>query len=358
MKRIYKYLSLVAAKLVGRRHPRDVDLPGMKELLNAFISRSDSAITSRPDFNPISESIEAVSDSIEFGGTDSTDDHLNSSFGLYGGENIVFLSTFGQFDEEGASLTSRYGTGTASATSGSSTVIGTNTEWNSNVWPGCIVEFDSSGVKYKIKSVNSDTSITLTRTSLATYTDVSYSISKIHQPDHADYKFNVQAYTSGIIYSSPTIESPVNEKGICGPFYTNITTSTIDYASTEGAFTAGDDCPQEPTGPRSIALGPVGLVKNGMRLVATDSGVEIHKTTDFSDPTSWSATAASPADFTLPSVNERLEIQYLYDGSTYYYVVGGTQTSTGAMAVAITSDSERTGLLGRISLGQMARSQV
>ena len=40
-----------------------------------------------------------------------------------------------------------------------------------------------------------------------------------HNPFIADYKLNIQAYTSGLIYCGPTNRDNINEEDICGPFY-------------------------------------------------------------------------------------------------------------------------------------------
>ena len=339
MKKLYKYISLVGSKLVGRRHPRDIDPPGMKELLNAFVSKSDSAITARPDFNIISEDLEAVSDGMEFATSDSSDDCLNTAVGLYGSENLVFLSTFGQFDENGNPLTSFEGSGTASIVLNSKGVTGVGTSWNSSVWPGCVIEFENNGTKYKIDAVNSDTGLTLTKAAVETLTTTSYVISRIHQPDHADYKFNVQPYTSGAIYSCPSITVPINEKKICGPFYAGITSSTTsENIATVGASTALEDMDGRSLGPRTIATSG-GF---GMRVVLDEDETKVMTTADVTDPTSWVEVAAYPTDFKISdgaeSSDSICDIHRLYDGSNHVYVVGGTQVSTSKYAIAYTND--------------------
>ena len=116
-----------------------------------------------------------------------------------------------------------------SITSGDASVVGSGTSWVQNAWPGCLIEFDGSGVYYKIAEVNSDTGIVLTDIlSGLTLTDVSYSIYKTHQHDHANYKLNLQPFTTGMIYSCPTITMPVDAKKICGPFYASVVETQTD----------------------------------------------------------------------------------------------------------------------------------
>jgi len=227
-KRLYKYFPLVSAKLVGRRHPRDIELPSMKELENAFVSRSDGAITARPDFNMISENITAISNDITFAESDDSSDYLNSAFGIYGSDSLVWLSRFIPLSGSSVIACGTYEEGTASVSINSSDVTGSGTEWFKKVWSGCLIEFDDNGDYYLIKSVNTNTSITLTANVDVAHSGVSYKIYKNHQPRHADYKINLQPFTSGMIYSCPTLSVPVNEQYICGPFYASTTSTSTD----------------------------------------------------------------------------------------------------------------------------------
>jgi hypothetical protein len=43
-----------------------------------------------------------------------------------------------------------------------------------------------------------------------------------HNPFNADYKLNIQAYTSGLIYCAPSIRDNLNEEDISGPFYADL----------------------------------------------------------------------------------------------------------------------------------------
>ena len=227
-KKQYKYLPLVGAKLVGRRHDRDVDLPGMKELNNAFVSKSDSAITARPDFNPVSEDVLALSDNIQFGDDDNQDDYLNSAVGIYGSDEIVHLSKFAPVTLTAgvsAIACTSYTTGTVNVTINTTTVNGVSTEWTKECWTGCLIKFGTNDDIYIVDSVTSDTSLTVTKAIDVAHVGASYIIYKTHQPNHADYKLNIQPFTSGIVYSCPTITLPVEKREVCGPFYAS-TTST------------------------------------------------------------------------------------------------------------------------------------
>ena len=73
---------------------------------------------------------------------------------------------------------------------------------------------DGDGSYYRVDTVDTDTSLTVTENLIADYSADSYVITKTHSPDHAAYKLNIQPFTSGIIYSNPTITMPVDSKKI------------------------------------------------------------------------------------------------------------------------------------------------
>ena len=56
----YKYIPLETATLIQRKHPRDIEPPGMTLLSDLYISRSDKNISLRPDLDVTSESVFAL----------------------------------------------------------------------------------------------------------------------------------------------------------------------------------------------------------------------------------------------------------------------------------------------------------
>ena len=243
MKKLYKYISLVGSKLVGRRHPRDIDPPGMKELKNAFVSKSDSAITARPDFNVIEEDLPAFSDNFVWADEDNQDDYLNSAAGIYGLEDVVLFSKLAPIridDVDGEVITCKtYTTGTISGGAAQKTITGSGTSWKQEIWPGCFFHFaaDSPAKYYKVATVVSNTECTVTANLEKTYAaETTYIAYKTHQPDHANYKLNIQPFSSGTIYSCPTIDNPIVPENICGPFHASTMSS-----STSSDFTLYQD---------------------------------------------------------------------------------------------------------------------
>lgn len=331
-KRLYKYLSLVGAKLVGRRHPRDVDLPGLKELKNAFVSKSDSAITCRPDFDPISEDLPAFSDKFVWNTNDNQDDYLNSATGMYGSDNLILMSKIAPISYDGSTSSiacSKYSTGTVTGANGQKTITGSGTEWNESAWPGCFIEIDGDGKYYKIDAVNSNTSLTVTEdlASSSSYSADSYNIFRTHQTDFADYKLNLQSFTSGMIYSSPTISLPLNSNKICGPFYA----STMEITTETGWAEFEDDDVEVNALISATAASYMEQVAtdgtNWMCIPGKLSGSVVLCKSD--NPTSDWESVALPVDFT--------PYGSVFCYNSRFYIVG-EQTSTGNAAYAYTTD--------------------
>jgi len=327
--KLYQYISLVAAKLVGRRHNRDVDPPGLKELKNAFVSKSDSAITARPDFNPITEDILAVSSIVDFGTADD-DDYLNSAAGMYGTDDLIWLTKMAPVTWDGTAssmASSAYQIATASITSGSTTLTATDSEWITNAWPGCLVEIDDPGTLkyYVVGSVNSDTEIELTEEfAEATKSGVNCNIYKVHQPAHADYKLNIQPYTSGIIYSCPTITMPVNARGICGPFYASVVETSTDqvWVDVLDDDVVVDDIAESPHTAKIATDGT-----NWMAITHVDGDDQISIS---SDPTDDWEVVSGPSDFDIYG-------QIMAYGSRFY-IAGRCRSPANRPGYAYTDD--------------------
>ena len=317
----YKYVPLSNAKLVGRRHPRDIPLPGLNELENAFVSRSDNAITMRPDFNKVNEDLLAVSSSFA---TTAPNDYLNSASGMYGTSDLIWWSSLSPVTWDGTEsqiACSSYTTGTASISSGSKNLTGSGSEWIKNVWPGCWVKLGTE--YYKIDEVNSDTACVLSEDATQAYSSVSYTIYRPHQPDFADYKLNLQPFTSGMIYSSPTITMPIDAKKICGPFYASVVESQTDEV-----FVSFQDDDVEIDGYGAYDVVSDNIATDGTNWMClpgelSSTGVICKSTDPDSD---WSS-VTPPSNFT-PHGN-------IYHYNSKFYMPG-LDTSSNKMAYAVT----------------------
>lgn len=236
----YKYIPLVGANLISRRHNRDVAPPGMRKLDNIFVSKSDNAITLRPNLNKTNENILAISDNIVFGGTDNQDDYLNSVHGLWGSDGVCWFTRFIPYGPVSGTLalaSDTYTTGTVSGSAGSTQITGSGTSWLQNAWRGALIQFNGDGKYYIISGIGSDTLLTLTAPLEDSYSGDTYAIYYNHSPLRGTYRHNVQTYTSGLIYCSPDIVPPISAEDICGPFYAPIDESSWGYS---GDFYSSD----------------------------------------------------------------------------------------------------------------------
>ena len=330
--KLYKYITLVAAKLVGRRHPKDIQPPGMKELLNAFISRSDSAITCRPDFDPISESLLSVRPTFEWASLE--DDYLNSAAGLYGTTDNVWFSRLSPITWDGTSSSiacSTYSTGTVTASSGQKTITGSGTAWRQNVWVGCFISLSGSGAEkyYQIDGINSDTEITVTDDLTDAESGAAYNIYRPHQLDFANYKLNIQPFTTGIIYSCPSLGMPIDSKKICGPFYASVVETSVDDVFVE---LTDDDVNVDDELQTSNATMSQNVATDGTNwmCVAGENGGDeiICKSTDPSDD--WEAVS-------LPNGGDFSSSGFIVSYNGYFYLAG-KNTSTNKAAYAVTTN--------------------
>jgi len=332
VKKLYKYLSLAAAKLVGRRHERDVAPPGLRELKNAFVSRSDSAITCRPDFDPISESLLSVRPTFEWASPE--DDYLNSVAGLYGTSDNVWFSRLSPITWDGSSSSiacSTYSTGTVTASSGQKTITGSGTTWRQNVWVGCFIALTGSGSTkyYQIDSIVSDTELTVTDNLTDAESGASYSIYRTHQLDFANYKLNIQPFTTGVIYSCPSVTMPIDAKKICGPFYASVVETSVDDVFVE---LTDDDVNVDDTlqAADSTMVHNVATDGTNWMCVAGESGGTeiICKSTDPSSD--WTSVS-------LPNGGNFESSGFIASYNGYFYLAG-KNTSTGKAAYAVTTN--------------------
>lgn len=355
MKRLYKYLSLVGAKLVGRRHPKDVDIPGLKELKNAFISKSDSAITCRPDFDPVSESILSRYDRIQLDDeNDDTSEFLNSAFGMYGYQSLAYIgkylpvvynSTTGQGSVIARTYSMTDVTATNSADSPYVVFAGNGTkDAVKRVWPGMIFAYsDDYGTEaYKVKRVISDEKVEMTTDIESAHSSKPFFFIENHQPDFTDYKINQQPFTSGAIYSCPTIEEPVQADKICGPFYGQATEATITVTESVGDAESLGDAAFDDLGTHLVCrIGDDWF----MSLYGEDQPGWVIATTDTpEDHDSWTLLNNNPyevADFAAALGYNIFQV-YDTDESDYVLVVCGTKISTGEVALLVTADKGAT----------------
>ena len=88
---------------------------------------------------------------------------------------------------------------------------------------------DDSFSYYIIDHIVDDTSFSVYGNVETTFSNAPVTFYYNHNPFNSGYKLNIQAYTSGLLYNSPTINDNRNEEDICGPFYVPISKSDWGY---------------------------------------------------------------------------------------------------------------------------------
>jgi len=230
----HAYFPLTGATMVMRRHDRELTPPNLKVIENALISRSDEAITLRPDLYQIEEDVLAEGRRVKYGINDEPDDYLNSAHGLWGSDSATFFTRFSAMtaDSTGSTLIhSEYGTGTVSNSASSKTLTGSGTSWLQNVWSGCYMHIASEGKYYLVDSVDSNTQITTTAPIQDAHSGSTYTIYQNHCALNTNRRLNIQSYSSGLVYNAPPNTNVVDASRAHGPL-----SSLISETSEAGSW--------------------------------------------------------------------------------------------------------------------------
>lgn len=255
----YTYIPLTNATLVQRKFDRDVIPPGMVVLKNYITSRSDNIPTLRPDIKDDSSiELKAYRTLLADGSLSATDEYLNSAFGLYGNDNLIFLTsrfpidnstdvTLGQYSGiEYSTVISKIidsGTATAAVTDGSPYLVNSDSSQinlNTKAWYGACVKFDSDTSYFPIRLVTDKSNLVLEAPVDFTDGTAAFSIVQSHCPANAGYKFHTELFLGNSIYNTPIFDAPFSTQRMSGPFAGNIT-ENVEYIAYEGEFNLFSD---------------------------------------------------------------------------------------------------------------------
>ena len=147
----HTYVALDNATIVARRHQREVDPPGMVDIINFIPARSDASLTLRPDLWYTKETIYAISSVISLPESNTLRDALNAATGLYGSEQVTFFTTFVPYgNDNGTSrvLSGTHSDGAVSGAAGQSEVSGVGTKFLEKAYRGAIMRVDPVGTNF------------------------------------------------------------------------------------------------------------------------------------------------------------------------------------------------------------------
>jgi len=221
-KKKHKQIPLTGATKILRAHSTQIEPPGMLEMKNVFISRSDNAIGVRSDWEPAYEGMFSFSSLVQ--GTD-TEDYLNAAFYVNRAGHTIWFGRLCPFVWDGSTfglLSTIYNDGTITTNGSEKTVEGIGTLWHQMVWPGCFIRERGEGNDlYTVKEVVSDVRIN-TFTALPALTDAEYEILRVHPRYRAEWPIRLEALGGYLVYGVADMNQPIDEKYLSGPWFSNI----------------------------------------------------------------------------------------------------------------------------------------
>ena len=221
-KKKHKPIPLSGATKILRAHSTQIDPPGLLELENLFVSRSDNAITLRSDWEAAYAGMFSYGSLIQGG---DQEDYLNSAFYVTRAGHTIWLGRWAPFTwnaGEFGQLFTLYETGTITTDGVKKEAIGTGTSWHQKVWPGCLIRFKGDGNSlYAIEDVTNNTRI-LTNAIMPVASAVEYEIFRVHPAARAVWPMRLAALGGYLIYGTVDMSQPITEKEISGPFFANI----------------------------------------------------------------------------------------------------------------------------------------
>lgn len=219
-KKRHKAMQLANATKVMRAHSTDIDPPGLVEFENAFQSRSDNAITLRSDWEAAFAGMQSLSDALQ---GDDQEDYLNAAFHVSRAGYTIYFGRWAPFTwaEEAGDLFTLYDTGAIGVDGLRTEVIGTDTEWLQQVWPGCLIKSkdDPDGKLYSVTYVTSDTRLL---TDEPMQFSGEYEIYRVHPSNRGEWPIKFESLGGYLIYGSVDITQPIESRFISGPFFSNI----------------------------------------------------------------------------------------------------------------------------------------
>jgi hypothetical protein len=249
----YIYVPFENVTLVQRKHDREIVPPGMVSLTNFISSKSDGVPTIRPDIKDYtSVNLEAFRTVLGDGSLDSTDEFLNSAFGLYGTENIIYITsrfpidnstdiTIGTYSgvEYSTVISKIVDSGTATAAFDNDSKIVTISDssqinMNQKSWRGACIVVDGDDTYWPIQTVVDKSTVVLECPSDFSNATAAFSVVQSHCPENDAYKFHTELFLSNSIYNTPIFDIPFSIHRMSGPFIgtISVTTDYIDYTAT------------------------------------------------------------------------------------------------------------------------------
>lgn len=221
-KKKHKEIPLAGATKILRAHSTQIEPPGLLELGNLFISRSDQAISLRSDWEPTEEGMYSFGDLIQHS---DTEDYVNAAFYVNRAGHTIWFGRVCPFVWDGSTfglLSSIYNEGTITTDGSEKIVTGTGSSWHQKVWPGCLIrEKGTTNDLYTIKEVVNDERLN-TYNAMPALTDAEYEILRVHPRFRAEWPVRMESLGGYLVYGVADMNQPIDEKYLSGPWFSNI----------------------------------------------------------------------------------------------------------------------------------------
>jgi hypothetical protein len=215
---IYSFVPLNKATLVQRRHPKEVQPPGLVAFDGMLSSRSDATPTLRPDFSHYNYGIYNYGDTVKYG-PEEEKDWLNHISGQFGSDALMFFTRhvagISSDPTEGVTPTmtvkndtkTQADWGTVTGVQGSRTLTfatGNCLNGADAIWPGCMISLTDSGEVYLIEKVVSATVVQTSFPLATAVTNSDFVCTRSHCAFRGDYAVHAEPYWAGLVYHGPT----------------------------------------------------------------------------------------------------------------------------------------------------------
>ncbi|MHC4370666.1 MAG: WD40/YVTN/BNR-like repeat-containing protein [Planctomycetota bacterium] len=218
----HKPIPLTGASKILRAHSTQIKPPGLLEMSNLYLSRSDNAIGLRSDWEPGYAGMFSYGGLIQ--GSDA-EDYLNAAYYVSRAGHTIWFGRWAPFTwSSGAfgQLFTIYSDGTISTDGVKSEVIGAGTSWLQNVWPGCLIREDTEGSDIYVIEYVTENGRLVTNEPMDGLAGASYEIYRVHPATRGEWPIRMESLGGYLIYGTVDMTQPVDERFISGPFYSNI----------------------------------------------------------------------------------------------------------------------------------------
>ncbi|HET6453320.1 MAG TPA: hypothetical protein VFI02_02850, partial [Armatimonadota bacterium] len=219
----YQPIDFVGLTKVLRAHATQISPPGMYELKNVYISRSDNSATLRPNFLREETGMVSVSGDLQESDTGEflTGIYQPAASGVSGKLYFSNQMPFSFHNNARTDLPHIYSSGTITTSGTNGIVLGTATGWLKYIWAGCFLRLDGGTDLYRITDVKSDIYI-LTDPNMPAVTDSEYEIVRTHPEPNGEWPMQFDKLGNLMVYNPSNPQLPINTKYVSGPFYSDV----------------------------------------------------------------------------------------------------------------------------------------